>query len=71
MHLRKLISKTAYLIECHHSKATTSDIPSLTDLRVLHDQLRQKGEFISALDTEIVKLIDGEDDLVTEVCEAE
>ena len=71
IHLRKLISKAADLIERHHSKTTTSDIPSLTDLCDLRDQLRRKDELISALDTEIVKLIDGEDDLVTEVCEAE
>ena len=71
IHLRKLILKAADLIERHCSKTTTSDIPSLTDLRDLCDQLRWKDKLISTLDAEIVKFINEEDDLVTEVCEAE
>ena len=43
----------------------------MTDLRDLRDQLRRKDELISALDTEILQHINGEEDLVTEVCEAE
>jgi len=40
----------------------------LIDLR---DQLRQKDELISALDAQIMKLITDEEELVSEVCEAE
>jgi len=71
MHLRKLILKAVDLVERQHSKITASNIPSLTDLRDLWDQLCRKDELISALDTQILKHINGEEDLVTEVCEAE
>ena len=71
IHLKKLLAKAADVIERQRNEATPLDMPSLTDLRDLRDQLRRKDELISALDAEILKHIKEEDDLVTEVCEAE
>ena len=71
IHLKKLLSKAADVIERQRNEVTPLDMPSLTDLRDLRDQLRRKDELISALDAEILKHIQEEDDLVTEVCEAE
>ena len=70
IHLKKLLSKAADLIERQRDKPT-SDMPSLTALRDLRDQLRRKHELISALDTEILQHIKEEEELVAEVCEAE
>ena len=71
IHLKKLLSKAADVIERQRNEVTPLDMPSLTDLRDLRDQLRRKDELISALDAEVLKHIQEEDDLVTEVCEAE
>ena len=46
-------------------------MPSVTELRDLRDQIQRKDELISALDAEILKHIKDEEELVTEVCEAE
>ena len=70
IHLKKLLVKSADIIQ-RRREFNESNIPCLTDLCDLRDQLNRKDELISALDAEIMKLITNEDDLVSEVSEAE
>ena len=71
IHLKKLLSKAANLIELQRSKLSESDLLSVTELRDLRDQLQSKDKLISTLDVEILKHIKDEEELVMEVCEAE
>ena len=71
IHLKKLLSKASDLIERHRNKLSESELPSVTDLCDLRDQLQRKDELISALDAQILTLITDEEQLVTEVCETE
>ena len=72
IHLKKLLAKAADIIKRQRDKSTElSDLPSLTDMRHLRDQLRRKDELISTLDAEILKHIKDEEEIATEVCEAE
>ena len=71
IYLKKLLLKATDLIQRQRDKATESDIPSLTELRDLRDQLQRKDKLISTLNTELIKHIKDEEELVTEVCEAE
>ena len=59
IHLKKLLAKSSDLVQRKREKSTDSD---------LCDQLKRKDEFISALDTQIMKLITDKDELVSEVC---
>jgi len=62
------LSRASETIEHHNSNPTDCNIPILTDLR---RQLQWKDEIISDLDSQIVKLIQDEEELVDEVYEAE
>jgi len=68
VHLKALLSKANETIEQHSSSPTECYIPVLTNLR---HQLQRKNYIISDLDSQIVKLIQDEDKLVGDVCEAE
>jgi len=57
IHLKKLLVKSSDLVQRQHKKPTDSDIPSLTKFTNLLDHLKCKDELISALDTQIMKLI--------------
>ena len=65
----------AQFLNCANSQiAPNTDLPSVTELRDLRDQLQRKDGRISALDgmdAEILKHIKDEEELVKEVCEAE
>jgi len=63
-----LLSKANEAIEQHYDNPMECNISVLTDLR---RQLQRKDGIISNLNSEIVKLIEDEDDLVSDVCEVE
>ena len=68
MHLKTLLSKANETIEQHSSNPAECNIPVLTSLR---RQLQRKDDIILDLDSQILKLIQDEDELVGDVCEAE
>jgi len=68
MHLKTLLSKANEAIERHYDNPTECNISVLMDLR---RQLQRKDNIISNLNSEIVKLIEDEDELVSNVCETE
>ena len=72
IHLKKLLAKATDIIERQCNKSTElSDLPSLTDMQDIHDQLRRNDEAISTFDAEILKHIKDEEKLIMEVCETE
>ena len=71
IHLKKLLAKSADLIQRRYDKSAESEMPSLADLCDLRDQLKRKDELIFALDAKIIEHITDEEELVSDVCEAE
>ena len=70
-HLKKLLARTDEITKHHRNNPTEPpryDVATLSDLR---DQLRRKYDIISKLDTQIVALMRDEEELATDVCEAE
>ena len=65
-HLRQLTSRVAEIFEQdNHSSA------NITGLKHLCEQLQRKKDILINLDGLVVGLIEGEDELEAEVCEAE
>ena len=64
-HLRRIKSRVTEILEQdHHSSA------NLTGLKDLREQLQRKKDILIKLDGLVVELIEGEEDLEAEVCEA-
>ena len=68
IHLQKLLDKATVMLEEHQTDAKESNTAMLTDIR---RQLQRKDDIISKLDSQIASLISNEEELVTDVCEAE
>ena len=64
IHLKKLLAKSADLIQRRYNKSTESEMPSLCDL---HDQLKRKDELFSALDAKIIEHIIDKEELVSDI----
>ena len=67
-HLKSLLSKANDTIERHANSPAECNIPVLTDLR---RQLQRKDDILSGLDSQIVGLIENEEELVEDIYEAE
>ena len=67
-HLKKLLTKANEIIETHCDTKEGCHVTTITDLR---DQLQQKNQIISKLDSQMVGLIQDEAELEADVCKAE
>ena len=67
-HLKKLLAKANEITETHRNTETECDVTAIADLR---DQLQRNDDIISKLDSQIVALIQDEEELEANVCEAE
>ena len=68
LHLNKLLTKAKEMLDHYQTFETEFNTATLTDIC---RQLQQKDDIISKLDSQIVPLIGDEEELVTDVCEAE
>ena len=66
-HLKSLLSKASDTIERNANSPTECNVPVLTDLR---RQLQRK-DILSGLDSQIVGLIENEEELLDDICEVE